>query len=268
MYYNRLQYIRIQHNVLQCIKTHHNLFQYTTKNVTQKNTKIIVAIEFFPCRLKSLMTTTYKTAKQAEAVVHTLSDPSKMPCYGYSIPASRCITGGKLRKVANSICSVCYALKGRYVFKNVLDAMEKRFQSLFNSAWEDAIVFLIQKKEKSGFFRWHDSGDLQGAWHFQKIVNVAKRLPNITFWLPTREISMISDWLAQGNVIPENLTVRLSAFMLDGEPPIAAAKRLGLCVSGASATDYNCPASNQAGKCGDCRNCWNKNVFQVNYKKH
>lgn len=214
------------------------------------------------------MTAPYKTAKQAEAITHTLSTPSKMPCHGYSTPASRCITGGKLRKVANTICSVCYALKGRYVFPNVLDAMEKRFQSLFNTAWVDAITFLIGKKEKSGFFRWHDSGDLQGTWHLAKIIEVANRLPMISFWLPTREISIVSDWVNAGNKIPDNLTIRLSAFMLDGQPPIAAAKRLGLCVSGASATDYNCPASSQEGKCGDCRNCWNKDVFQVNYKKH
>jgi hypothetical protein len=214
------------------------------------------------------MTAPYKTAKQAEAITHSLSSPSKMPCHGYSTPASRCITGGKLRKVANSICSVCYAMKGRYVFDNVLNAMEKRFQSLFNSKWEDAIVFLIGKKEKSGFFRWHDSGDLQGTWHLQKIVNVANRLPMIKFWLPTREISIVSDWVNAGNKIPDNLTIRLSAFMLDGQPPIAAANRLGLCVSGASDTDYNCPSSKQEGKCGDCRNCWNKEIFQVNYKKH
>ena len=210
----------------------------------------------------------FTKTKQAEAICHTLSNPSKMPCHGYSTPASRCITGSKLRKVTNSICSVCYALKGRYVFPNVLDAMEKRFKSLFDSAWVEAIVFLIQKKEKSGYFRWHDSGDLQGTWHLAKIISVANRLPMIKFWLPTREISIISDWVNEGGKIPENLTIRLSAFMLDGQPPLAAAKRLGLCVSGASATDFNCPAYSQDGKCGDCRNCWNKDVFQVNYKKH
>jgi len=210
----------------------------------------------------------FTKTKQAEAICHTLSNPSKMPCHGYSTPASRCITGSKLRKVTNSICSVCYALKGRYVFPNVLDAMEKRFKSLFDSAWVDAITFLIQKKEKSGFFRWHDSGDLQGTWHLAKIIEVANRLPMIKFWLPTREISIVSDWVNAGNKIPGNLTIRLSTFMLDGQPPLAAANRLGLCVSGASATDYNCPAYSQDGKCGDCRNCWNKDVFQVNYKKH
>jgi hypothetical protein len=210
----------------------------------------------------------FKTNKQAEAVCHTLSKPSKMPCHGYSTPASRCITGGKLQKIKDTICSICYALKGRYVFPNVIDAMEKRFDSLFNSAWEDAIVYLIGKREKSGFFRWHDSGDLQGAWHLQKIVNVANRLPQIKFWLPTREISIVGDYIRAGNKIPDNLTIRLSAYMLDGLPPIPAAKRLGLVVSGASDTNFNCPASLQDGNCGTCRNCWNKDVFQVNYKKH
>ena len=210
----------------------------------------------------------FTKTKQAEAICHTLSSPSKMPCYGYSTPASKCITGGKLRKVKDTICSICYAMKGRYVFPNVLNAMEIRFKSLFNSKWEDAIAFLIEKKEKSGYFRWHDSGDLQGQWHLQKIVNIANRLPHIKFWLPTREISTIGDYIRAGNIVPANLTIRLSAFMLDGLPPIPAAQRLGLCVSGASATDYNCPASKQDGFCKDCRNCWDKNVFQVNYKKH
>ena len=48
-----------------------------------------------------------------------LSAPSKMPCHGYSIPASRCKIGRKMRKVAGSICAICYALKGRYSFANV-----------------------------------------------------------------------------------------------------------------------------------------------------
>jgi hypothetical protein len=241
------------------------LFTHLCNTKAHKNNSCYI---FNPCESVCPMTNLFKTPKQAEAIVHSLSNPSKMPCHGYSIPASRCITGGKLQKVKDSICSVCYALKGRYVFPNVINAMEKRFQSLFNSAWEDAIVFLIEKKEKSGFFRWHDSGDLQGEWHLQKIVNVALRLPMIKFWLPTREISIVSDWIQKGNKVPDNLTIRLSAFMLDGQPPLAAANRLGLVVSGASDTNWNCPASKQEGKCGDCRNCWNKEIFQVNYKKH
>ena len=67
----------------------------------------------------------FKNKKQAEAIVGTLSKPSKMPGYAYSTPAKRCIIGQKMRQVAGSICAFCYALKGRYVFPNVQAAMAK-----------------------------------------------------------------------------------------------------------------------------------------------
>jgi hypothetical protein len=213
------------------------------------------------------MTNLFKTPKQAEAIVHSLSSPSKMPCYGYSIPARHCITGGKLHKVKQSICSVCYALKGRYVFPNVLAAMEKRFSSLHHVLWEQAITYLIRKREKSGFFRWHDSGDIQSENHLDMLCKVARNLPDITFWLPTREYSIVSGYMEKHS-IPDNLTIRLSAFMIDGEPPVAIAKRLNLVVSGVSKEGFNCPSSKQNGKCMDCRACWSKEHFVINYKQH
>lgn len=210
----------------------------------------------------------FTTTAQAEAICGTLSNPSKMPCYGYSIPAKHCITGGKLHGVKNSICSICYALKGRYVFPNVLAAMERRFKSLHDVLWEQAITFLIRKREKSGYFRWHDSGDIQSEKHLDLICRVARNLPDITFWLPTREYSIVSQYM-ENNSIPDNLTIRLSAFMIDGEPPTAIAKRLNLVVSGVSDKQgFDCPSSKQNGKCMDCRACWEKENFLINYKRH
>jgi hypothetical protein len=206
--------------------------------------------------------------KEAVAITHTLSDPSKMPCFGYSIPAMRCITGGKLQKVKNSVCSVCYALKGRYVFPNVLEAMEKRFQSLTHPKWVEAMVTLIGSKKKS-YFRWHDSGDLQGSWHLEKIVEIARALPSVKFWLPTREYGIVQEAIGGGLTIPDNLTIRLSAFMLDGPAPDALAKRLKLVVSGVSSDkSYTCPAPEQDNKCMDCRACWDKETYCVSYRKH
>jgi hypothetical protein len=212
----------------------------------------------------------FKKLKEAEAIAHTLSAPSKMPGFSYNTPAFRCIKGSKLRKVPNSICFKCYALKGRYVFQNTIDAMEKRFHSLTHPLWVDAMTYMVNKKEKSGFFRWHDSGDLQGTWHLKKICQVAENLPHITFWLPTREYGIVSDYIEkEGNTIPKNLTIRLSALMIDGQYPDAIAKRLGLVVSGVSSNgDFNCPSSKQDNNCGDCRACWDKEVYSINYKQH
>lgn len=208
-----------------------------------------------------------ETLKQLQDKVGSLSTPSKMPGYGYSTSADDCITGSKLANVKGSICSICYARKGRYVFPNVQNAMKKRLESLERLDWIDTMVQLISRKEKSGFFRWHDSGDLQGVWHLEKIAEVARRLPSIKFWLPTREYKIVSDWI-KFCTKPRNLTIRLSAFMIDGPAPVTVAKRLGLTTSGAKKTGFSCPSSQQGNQCGDCRACWDEAVTNVDYKPH
>lgn len=206
--------------------------------------------------------------KEALDLIGGLSKPSKMPGHAYSIPAVRCKTGGKLRAVKGSICSVCYALKGRYVFPNVQRALEKRFHSMSNPLWVDAMVIAISHFEKSGFFRWHDSGDIQDLSHLEAIVEIAKRLPKIQFWLPTREYSFIGQYVVKHGAFPENLTVRLSSFMLEGPPPASIAKSFGVQTSGVSKQGFTCPASKQGNVCGDCRACWQRNVENINYKQH
>lgn len=215
------------------------------------------------------------TIKELESAVGGLSKPSKMPCYGYSIPAKYCKVGQKMRKVKNSICAHCYALKGRYVFPNVQDALERRFRSLSNPKWVALMTELINRKEKSGYFRWHDSGDLQSVEHLQNIVQIAKNLPHVKFWLPTREYNIVSRYIEQNTSLgfnklplPKNLTVRLSGLMMDGAPPNTLTQNpFHLPTSGAVKEGYNCPASNQKGKCLDCRLCWD-GATHVNYRKH
>lgn len=208
--------------------------------------------------------------KPAEAweMVGGLSAPSKMPCHGYSIPARRCITGSKLAKVPGSVCAGCYALKGRYLFGNVQSALERRFQSLSNPQWVAAMVAAISHYEKSGFFRWHDSGDLQSAEHFGKICQVCERLPGIRFWLPTREAAFVREFVESGGKIPENLTVRLSAFMVGEKAQESVARRLGITVSEVATAAASCPSSKQGGKCLECRECWDRSRFVVSYLKH
>ena len=208
------------------------------------------------------------TVKEAVAFVGGFSAPSKMPCQGFSIPAWLCKTGMKLRNVTGSICSKCYALKGRYVFPNVKNALQRRFDKISDPMWVSAMTIAINGTESSGFFRMFDSGDLQSLEMLENIAQIAKNLPNIKFWLPTREYSIVSSYVKKNGALPENLTVRLSAYMLEGKPPIELAKRLGCVTSGVSDTGFTCPSSKQGNKCLDCRKCWDKNVTVVNYKTH
>ena len=212
----------------------------------------------------------------ALAIVGGLSEPSKIPCFGTSIPAKYCKVGGRLRNVEGSICSKCYALKGNYVrFPKIQEALEKRYANLSHPQWVEAMAWLINKVEKSGFFRWHDSGDIQSVEHLNNIVEVCKLTPGVSHWLPTREYvgekgqpGIVQQWLAKYGAFPANLTVRLSAFMLDGQPPVSVANRLGLTTSGVGKVSFTCPAPKQGGKCLDCRACWNQSVSNVNYKQH
>ena len=197
-----------------------------------------------------------------------LSAPSKMPCRSYSIPAKYCKTGAKLVPVKNSVCSKCYAMKGFYNMPNVRNALQKRFDSIDEPEWVEAMTIVIRAKETSGFFRWHDSGDLQSLKHLSDICQIAKNLSHIKFWLPTREYSIVAQYVKQNGALPENLTVRLSALMINGQPPVSIANRLGCVTSGVSDIGFTCPSSAQGNKCLNCRACWDKNVANVNYKTH
>ena len=206
----------------------------------------------------------FKTLKEADAIHGGLGKPSKMPGYAYGIPAKHCKVGAKLHKVPGSVCADCYALKGRYMFANVQQAQERRFQSLKHPLWVQAIVWTL-KKRKCDFFRWHDSGDLQGMWHLVNIVEVANLCPDTKFWLPTRENALVSQYLSTMGSFPKNLVVRMSGAMIDGYAPI---KFFNTSTVVSKSTDATCPAYQQGGKCGSCRSCWDPAVRNVAYPRH
>ena len=196
--------------------------------------------------------------KQAKEITGGLSKPSKMPGPAFNLPASRCITGAKLVKIPGSICHGCYALKGRYRFKNVQNALERRRQALSSPRWVEAMTVLVQGHE---FFRWHDSGDLQSLEHLQKIFEVCRRTPNTKHWLPTREAQILKQ--VQPEDVPENLIIRFSSHMID-QGPVTAWPWTSTVVT----KDKTCPAAEQGNACRSCRACWSRDVKNIAYGKH
>ena len=199
-------------------------------------------------------------AKELKEITGGLSKPSKMPGFSYNLPATRCITGSKLVKIPGSVCSGCYALKGRYRFKNVKDAMQRRLDSINNPLWPQAMAAQILS-HKPKFFRWHDSGDLQSLEHLKKIFQVCELTPNIKHWLPTREASIIG--CITPDQVPLNLIIRLSAHKVDGK-----AATFWPWTSTVVTSEKTCPAAEQGNKCLDCRACWNRDIKNVAYGKH
>lgn len=216
-----------------------------------------------------------------------------MPGFSYGISAQKCQTGGKLRGVAGSVCSGCYALTDWYrSWRPLLEGHRRRWNGIHHAQWVEAMVKLITsayKKttdDKERYFRWHDSGDLQGVWHLARIAEVCRQTPHITHWLPTREYQFVAEYLAAGNSLPANLTVRLSAHMIDSEPVIpaelerlvghlpvstvssASVRLLGMqIVEGKGSVECRAVEARD-NKCGPCRACWDPRVKSVNYPAH
>jgi len=202
--------------------------------------------------------------KEAKAITGGLSSPSKMPGYAYNLPAWKCVTGVKLQAVPGSVCSGCYAMKGRYRFSNVKDALTRRLESLDHPEWVEAMTVLVSHYSRAvPFFRWHDSGDLQGADHLKNIFEVCKLTPDTMHWLPTQERKFLP---LNTDSIPKNLVIRLSNSKNDTKPgrawdhwsTVVTTPRAG----------HVCPAPEQGNECGSCRACWSKDVKEVQYKIH
>lgn len=206
--------------------------------------------------------------KLAIEITGGLSKPSKMPCQSYNLPAIACKVGGKLAKAKNTVCDSCYALRGNYRWPVVKNAMARKLKSILHPRWVEAMVYLIEKTESSGFIRWHDSGDIQDLQHLENICEIAKRLPKYKFWLPTKEYQIVSAYLKKHKA-PSNLNIRLSGYIIDGPAPIELAKKLGVTTSTVTRTEnFTCPSSKQGNMCLLCRKCWDKKVQNVAYGWH
>ena len=194
--------------------------------------------------------------KEAKEITGSLTRTSKMPGLSYSLPAWECKTGSKLRKVKDSVCSMCYALKGNYTrYKAIKAAQYVRLKSIEDSRWIEAMTAQVQR---STYFRWHDAGDVQDLAHLKKIYAVCEATPNTKHWMPTRE-AWIKDHLDSK---PANLVIRFS-------PPMIGQRNESWPNSSMVVLkDASCPAPSQGNSCGDCRACWDSTVKVVSYGKH
>ena len=198
---------------------------------------------------------------EAVKITGSMTRTSKMPGLSYSLPAWECQVGAKLRTVKGSVCSGCYALKGNYTrYPAIKAAQYYRLQSLYNPQWIPAMVAQIKRQK---YFRWHDAGDLQSVQHLKNIFEVCKQTPSTKHWLPTREVKYTR--LMDPAIVPTNLKIIISDHMIDQATPVKSWPY----TSGVTTKhDATCPAPSQGGKCGSCRQCWDRNVARVVYGKH
>lgn len=207
---------------------------------------------------------------EAKEITGGLSRTSKLECGSFSLSAFDCVTGSKLAKVKDSVCNKCYARRNSYLYPSVKTAQARRIKKLNNPNWAEAMVKLIRiqaLENDTNLFRWFDSGDLQEGM-LAKIVEVCKLTPEIKHWLPTHEASMIiKDKEKLGGKLPANLIIRLSASMIDGNPP-KSWEYSSTVHKKTKPIGFLCKSKEQGGKCLDCTACWNKDIKNISYMQH
>ena len=197
------------------------------------------------------------------------SQTSKMPCPSYSMSAFDCITTDEICK------KICYAKRHHYNFKNVKDALAKNKILYLNKEWSNKFCTYIRDILDLKFFRWFDSGDMPNIIMMIKLGEIADQCPDIKFWLPTRRKDLLIAYYEANNqtklsTLHPNLIIRLSGKDIDKDPNYTLASKLGVNVSSVTTSKkiYTCKASDQGGKCLQCRKCWTRKIKEVRYLLH
>lgn len=186
-----------------------------------------------------------------------LSNPTKMPGRAFGLPALQSCPGAVLapdETGRKAICAGCYALDGNYRFAPVRRSQEIRYEwvkGLMRSrqgrrGFVTTMVKAIGRLQEP-YFRIHDSGDFFSEAYVRAWIEIAKRLPGVKFWAPTRSYrnkTMIGA-LRELAALP-NVVVRPSALHFGAPPPEIEGLQAG---SGAGCeADHTCPAPEQGGE--------------------
>ena len=220
-----------------------------------------------------------------------LSEVKKMGCFSWSLEARKTCAGA-IDENGDLVpaCAGCYAVGGNYRFANVKAPRVHNKIDWKRDQWVDDMVVLL---DSSRYFRWFDSGDMYSLALARKILEVMKRTPWVSHWLPTRQhkFAKFAGIIAEMNAL-DNVVVRLSSDSISGEliegehtstiipTPDHAPSGVKVCEAyrtrknGDMISDAEVEAMDGKergkvlGHCGKCRACWKKDTGPVAYPAH
>lgn len=203
-------------------------------------------------------------------VVINISKASKMPCPSWSLEAIETCPGSIDAGHESGLveaCRICYATRGNYRYPNV-----KKPRAENRRAWQhpDFVPAMVARLQDESFFRWFDSGDMYHIGLARKILEVMRGTPGTRHWLPTRmyKFSKFRAILDEMNGLP-NVVARYSSDSITGATiPGAAYSSTIFPADHAPAGAFVCGAYTRAGKCADCRACWDKSISVIAYPGH
>jgi len=208
-----------------------------------------------------------------------LSQTTSMPGHSFSLPARASCPGAFL--APGSICAVCYAdERHRYRWTSVQRTQAGRFAwtvgALATGTFVPVLVGAITARADR-YFRIHDSGDFFHPVYAFAWRDIARALPEVRFWAPTRS------WALAGHRRPDtdplltalrvlaalpNVVLRPSALLLEDPPPAVPGLAAGSTVT-VDRARVTCPKSRTVpAHCGACRICWDAPELPVTHLRH
>lgn len=196
-----------------------------------------------------------------------LSKTSKMGCKSWSLQAIE-TCAGSVGDDGNLVeaCASCYATQGAYLWPATIAARSYNKEDWKREGW---VADMVKALTKERYFRWFDSGDVYSVQLAEKIYQVMEKTPQVNHWLPTRmaKFPKFKAILDKMRALA-NVSVRFSSDSIFGKFSVENGSTI--IPEGAPIPDgvKVCNAPSNDGKCGTCRDCWNKDIPVIGYIAH
>lgn len=134
----------------------------------------------------------------------------------FNTSSKRCKVGNFLKLQDFSVCSKCYCDGGsHFTHEHTQDLLEINHELSELKNWVQIMTDSIYQLNTLRF-RWFASGDIQSCEMLEKINQIAYNLPDIKFWLPTRELKVLEKFfIEKKNKKANNLSIILSENFFD-----------------------------------------------------
>lgn len=163
-------------------------------------------------------------------------------------------------------CSGCYATTGMYHFGPVKAVRADNKADWKRDGW---VADMVAALKRDTHFRWFDSGDVYSLELARKMLEIMRGTPWVKHWLPTRmaKFAKFKAILSEMDALP-NVKVRFSSDSVTGDFNSDHGSVIFPADSDAPAGTVKCTAYENAGKCGNCRACYSKDIKVIAYPSH
>lgn len=111
----------------------------------------------------------------------------------------------------------CYACGGFYQYKSNQFIYAENLKYFLSVSSDQFVSDMVKEIIKSGLriFRWFTCGDIVNGRFLECMIEIARKLPFVTFWTYTKKYTIVNKWIDKNGLenIPGNLTIIYSHWL-------------------------------------------------------